>query len=100
MIARTECAGDGRSIRDKAKLDENCRNDDEDALYGEGANENKTLTGGRRVGVGPARKTVEGTKEEGANAECDDRGYRFEVGVGMDTEWLTGEAECCKYGVT
>jgi hypothetical protein len=69
MVAGREGAGNRRSIRDKAKLYENSRNDDEGCLNREGPNEDKTTTGRCWVGVKPARQSVKGTEEERAKTE-------------------------------
>ena len=90
MVARAERTSDRRSTRDEAEPKENGSSDNKACLDAEGTNENKTTTGGCWVRVGPAGEAVKGAEKEGANAECDDRRYRFQICIRMNVDWLAG----------
>ena len=42
----------------------------------------------------------ESAEKERAETECRYGGQRFQVGVRVNGQWLTGKPECRKYGVT
>lgn len=42
---------------------------------------------------------MESAEKQGATAEGDDRSDGFEVGVRVDSMWLTGDTERCEHGV-
>jgi len=88
------------TIGDEPNLDENGSNDNKDRLNAERADENVTPAGWCWVGVRPAREAMKGAEEQVAEAECRNRRERFEIGVSMHIEWLPGEAERGKDGVT